>query len=71
MLRLPPFEYLSPQSVTEAVSLKAKHGSNAMYTAGGTDLFPNMKRRQFTPKTLIGLRELKELRMVISDDGLP
>ena len=70
MLRLPPFEYLSPQSVAEAVSLKAKHGSNAMYTAGGTDLFPNMKRRQFTPQTLIGLRELKELRMIISDEGL-
>ena len=70
MLRLPPFEYLSPQSVAEAVSLKAKHGSNAMYIAGGTDLFPNMKRRQFTPQTLIGLRELKELRMIISDEGL-
>ena len=70
MLRLPPFEYFSPQSVTEAVSLKAKLGSNAMYTAGGTDLFPNMKRRQFTPQTLIGLRELKELRMIISDEGL-
>ena len=70
MLRLPPFEYFSPQSVAEAVSLKAKHGSNAMYTAGGTDLFPNMKRRQFTPQTLIGLRELKELRMIISDEGL-
>ena len=70
MLRLPPFEYLSPQSVAEAVSLKAKHGLNAMYIAGGTDLFPNMKRRQFTPQTLIGLRELKELRMIISDEGL-
>ena len=70
MLRLPPFEYFSPQSVAEAVSLKAKHGSNAMYIAGGTDLFPNMKRRQFTPQTLIGLRELKELRMIISDEGL-
>lgn len=70
MLRLPPFEYLSPQSIAEAVSLKSKHGSNAMYTAGGTDLYPNMKRRQFTPQTLIGLRGLKELRMIISDEGL-
>ena len=25
-------------------------------SAGGTDLYPNMKRRQFTPKVLVGLR---------------
>jgi len=70
MLRLPTFEYFSPKSVAEAVSLKAKHGSNAMYTAGGTDLYPNMKRRQLTPQTLIGLRELKELQMITSDEEL-
>ena len=30
--------------------------------AGGTDLFPNMKRRQQTPATLVGLRGIDELR---------
>jgi 4-hydroxybenzoyl-CoA reductase subunit beta len=64
MLRLPAFEYLAPQSVSEAVSLMASHGTEAMYVAGGTDLYPNMKRRQFEPKTLIGLRGLRELRGV-------
>ena len=70
MLRLPPFDYHSPKSIAEAVVLKAKHGENAMYIAGGTDLYPNMKRRQFTPQTLIGLRELQELRMIIFKEGL-
>src|SRR5882762_8641772 len=33
-----------------------------MLVAGGTDLYPNMKRRQFEPKVLVGLRGIHELR---------
>ena len=33
-----------------------------MYVAGGTDLYPNMKRRQQVPKVVIGLSQLKQLR---------
>jgi len=58
MLRLPPFEYHAPSNIAEAVALKAELGDSAMYSAGGTDLFPNMKRRQFTPQNLIGLADL-------------
>src|SRR5216110_1083157 len=31
-----------------------------MPVAGGTDLYPNMKRRQFTPRLLVGLRAVEE-----------
>lgn len=61
MMRLPPFRYLAPLSVVEAARLQADHGPEAMFVAGGTDLYPNMKRRQFEPKVLVGLRGLKEL----------
>jgi len=61
MMRLPPFRYLAPLSVVEAARLQAEHGPEAMFVAGGTDLYPNMKRRQFEPKVLVGLRGLKEL----------
>jgi 4-hydroxybenzoyl-CoA reductase subunit beta len=40
----------------------ADAGPTAMVVAGGTDLYPNMKRRHQMPKTLIGLRALDELR---------
>ena len=33
-----------------------------MFVAGGTDLYPNMKRRQQTPKMVIGLAQLEQLR---------
>ena len=43
MLRLPKFRYLQPRSVTEAVRMMADSGPDAMFVAGGTDLYPNMK----------------------------
>jgi len=70
MLRLPEFRYLAPRSLDEAADLLAEHGSRAMVVAGGTDLFPNMKRRQQEPRVVIGLRSLAELRSVSADDGV-
>lgn len=70
MIRLPAFEYHAPTTVEKAVALKSEHGPEAMYVAGGTDLFPNMKRRQFEPKVLIGLRGVQELRGIVNGAGL-
>jgi 4-hydroxybenzoyl-CoA reductase subunit beta len=64
MLRLPKFRYLQPKSLTEAVNMIADGGPEAMFVAGGTDLYPNMKRRQQVPKTVIGLAHLEELRSI-------
>ncbi|HEY7040007.1 MAG TPA: FAD binding domain-containing protein [Methylomirabilota bacterium] len=61
MMRLPPFSYLAPVSVADAVKLMADHGPEAMLVAGGTDLYPNMKRRQFEPTVLVGLRGIQDL----------
>jgi 4-hydroxybenzoyl-CoA reductase subunit beta len=62
MLRLPPFRYLAPRTVEQAVELLAQEGEQAMLVAGGTDLYPNMKRRQVTPPVLIGLRAITSLK---------
>ncbi len=64
MLRLPKFRYLQPKSVAEAVRMMSDGGPDAMFVAGGTDLYPNMKRRQQTPKMVIGLAQLKQLRTI-------
>jgi 4-hydroxybenzoyl-CoA reductase subunit beta len=61
MMRLPPFTYLAPRTVSEAVKYMSDAGPEAMLVAGGTDLYPNMKRRQFEPRTLVGLRGVREL----------
>lgn len=61
MMRLPPFIYLAAASVEDAVKLLGDHGPVAMPVAGGTDLYPNMKRRQFEPEVLVGLRGIRDL----------
>jgi 4-hydroxybenzoyl-CoA reductase subunit beta len=69
MMRLPPFQYLAPVSVADAVKLMADHGPAAMLVAGGTDLYPNMKRRQFEPTVLVGLRGVRDLAGVRQPGG--
>ena len=70
MMRLAPFTYLAPRSLAEAADLLAEHGPGAMVVAGGTDLLPNMKRRQQEPRVVIGLRAVPELRSIqIGEDG--
>src|SRR5207247_128614 len=58
MMRLPPFRYVAPRTAEEAARVLADHGPEAMAVAGGTDLYPNMKRGQFGPKVLVALRGL-------------
>jgi 4-hydroxybenzoyl-CoA reductase subunit beta len=67
MLRLPRFRYLRPATVADAVAMKADAGPDSSFVAGGTDLFPNMKRRQQTPSSVIGLGRLKELQGIMFD----
>ena len=64
MLRLPRLRYLRPASPGAASAAAADLGARAMLVAGGTDLFPKLKRRQFEPDTLVGLSHLGELREV-------
>jgi 4-hydroxybenzoyl-CoA reductase subunit beta len=62
MMRLPWFEYRAPKTLAEASRILAGEGPNAMLIAGGTDLLPNMKRRQMAPKVLVSLTGVSELR---------
>jgi len=55
VLRLPRFNYLRPKTAREAAVMAADLGPRAMFVAGGTDLFPKLKRRQFEIDTLIAL----------------
>jgi 4-hydroxybenzoyl-CoA reductase subunit beta len=62
MMRLPPFTYLRPATAAEAVTMRVDAGPAGQYVAGGTDLYPNMKRRHEEPKTVIGLRGVDGLK---------
>lgn len=72
MLRLPPFTYHRPTTAEQAVAIAAAHGERAMYVAGGTDLWPNMKRRHQVPEHVVSLQDVAELNRVETrpDGGL-
>ncbi len=82
MLRLPRFRMIEPTTWTAAAALLREHGAAAsdvargtpnvpvMLVAGGTDLFPNMKRRQFTPQVLVSLGRVKGAREISNGSGL-
>lgn len=62
MMRLPLFDFRAPRTLDEAIRILDGERNSAMVLAGGTDLLPNMKRRQQVPRTLIGLRNIENLR---------
>ena len=71
MMRLPSFRYRAPRTIADAVAWLAESPQSTMIVAGGTDLLPNMKRRQQTPATLIGLRGLRdEIARIESSDNV-
>ena len=70
MMRLPWFQFHAPTSVAEAARILAAEGTQAMVIAGGTDLLPNMKRRQQTPATLVSLRQVEGLKKLANGTGL-
>ncbi len=82
MLRLPQFRMIEPTTWTAAATLLREHGAGAsnvaggtpsvpvMLVAGGTDLFPNMKRRQFTPQVLVSLGRVSDAREISNGTGL-
>jgi 4-hydroxybenzoyl-CoA reductase subunit beta len=68
VLRLPRFKYLRPKTAREAARMAAELGPLGMFVAGGTDLFPKLKRRQFDVEALIGLDFLpREIRSGATD----
>ena len=69
MMRLPWFDYRAPRSVAEAAKILAGEGPEAMLIAGGTDLLPNMKRRHQTPRVLVSLRGIADLKKVANGSG--
>ena len=69
MLRLPDFTYIRPRTLAEAARVLGELGPEAMAVAGGTDVYPKMKRGQFTPRYLVSLGRVEEHRGIWREEG--
>ena len=63
-MKMPPFEYACPTTISEAVQLLAAHDGDAKALAGGQSLVPMLAFRLAQPSLLVDLRKLKELRQI-------
>jgi 4-hydroxybenzoyl-CoA reductase subunit beta len=69
MMRAPRFRYYAARTPKDAVKALAGE-EGAMLLAGGTDLVPNMKRRQQTPALVVGIRHLHPLQRIAAGGAL-
>jgi aerobic carbon-monoxide dehydrogenase medium subunit len=63
------FEYSTPKTLAEAISLLQQHGPDAKILAGGQSLIPLMKLRMASPKHLIDVNGIRELSYIKESDG--
>jgi len=64
-----PFDYMRPRSLAEALALKAEHGDDAMFLAGGQSLVPAMNFRMAQPAVLIDIGALDDQATIVTDPG--
>jgi len=63
------FEYVSPDSVKQAVGLLSATWGNSEILAGGTDLLGRMKDYVSTPKRVVNIKNLPGLHAISSENG--
>lgn len=64
-----PFEYTSPKSKENVVALLGKNWGEVEVLAGGTDLLSLMKDDITTPKRLVNIKEIEDLRGITRGPG--
>ena len=69
MLRLPPFHFHQPADLDEACRILEGEGPAARVVAGGTDLFPNLKRGHQKAAHVVSLAGVARLRGIRAEAG--
>jgi len=63
------FDYFSPKSLSEAVSLLQRYGDEAKILSGGHSLIPLMKLRFVSPPYIIDINRIPGLEYIRESDG--
>ena len=61
------FDYFAPKKLIEVLELLGKYGSEAKVIAGGTDMIPKMKAQLISPKYIISLKHVEEIKYLDFD----
>ncbi len=66
-MKPPPFIYVAPSSLDEAIGVLAEHGEDAKVLAGGQSLIPLLSLRLARPTALVDLNGVAELSSIEVD----
>ncbi len=64
MLRLPKFRYHTPETLEDALSLLVRFKRGTCIVAGGTDLFPRLKRHEISANHVISIGRIDSLKQI-------
>lgn len=68
-MKAPPFRYVKPNTLDEALALLSEHSDDAQILAGGQSLMPLLNLRMARPGVLIDINGLEELHGIARDDN--
>jgi carbon-monoxide dehydrogenase medium subunit len=68
LMTLPRFEYFSCRSLDEVYSLLSAHRDEIKVLAGGTDLLIKMKHKTMTPRYLVDIKRIPDLKYIEHDE---
>jgi carbon-monoxide dehydrogenase medium subunit len=68
-MKSPPFEYLAPNSLEEALAARAQYAEDSAVLAGGQSLVPMLNLRIAHPEVVLDLGRLPELAGISAWDG--
>ncbi len=63
------FDYYTPTTLSEAISMLQQHGDSAKILAGGQSLIPAMRFRLATPEVLIDINRIAGLEYIHESNG--
>ena len=68
-MKPPPFDYLAPSTLDEALALRAEHADDSLVLAGGQSAMPLLNLRMALPAAVIDLGRVPELAGIREFDG--
>jgi aerobic carbon-monoxide dehydrogenase medium subunit len=71
-MKPPRFLYCDPETIEDAVALKAEYGDDSLVLAGGQSLMPILNMRLASPSALIdinGITDLQQVRLTADETG--
>lgn len=67
-MKLPPFQYLEPSTVLEALSMLDAYRDRVQIIAGGTEVVNRLKLRLISPDYIMNIKKLRDLEGIVEHE---